>query len=249
MRTCLFVMGSIGKHAMSMKGLPKAVSRKNVAATLLMPKCVVIVDECAQGREGLKTLLENVKPRWFIVETVSSLEAFWRLHNPALERTVAIIVHIEGTISTIVAGRAFICQVRLLLPHLRVMVLSSGSLGLAGGTCTCAWESHSNYGLPLKFLLESLVIWLRKVDEDTTQAWQWTTIKEWRALAGALGGVPIHRQARELGVHPKTLYTQRISALRRLGLRSLRDLFNAGVMSLVFPKVREYYLRGGKHDE
>ncbi|WP_407199434.1 hypothetical protein [Citrobacter koseri] len=47
------------------------------------------------------------------------------------------------------------------------------------------------------------------------------TAGEWRVLAGAMSGVPVVALARLTGRSVKTLYGQRYSGLRRLGVKRL----------------------------
>lgn len=171
------------------------------------PRYVAVVDGNAAGRTGLSALLQS-QPGCHVLAEVGSAEAFWRVPGGRLWKLDEVLVHACSLAGAPQSGRVFIRQVRLLLPGVRVRVLWSEGAGAEGGVA---------YGAPLNVLREVLGEggW-RKGGAVTP-----LTAGEWRVLAGAMSGVPVQTLARQTGRSVKTLYGQRYSGLRRLGVSRL----------------------------
>lgn len=171
---------------------------------------VAVVDGNAAGRLGISALLTSLPGCHLMVE-VGSAEAFWRVPAWQLWSLDEVLVHVASLPGTPQSGRVFIRQLRLLLPGVRVRVLS------AGGVQTEGADGVVEYGASLNMLRKALSRgeW-REAGEVTP-----LTAGEWRVLAGAMSGVPVVALARLTGRSVKTLYGQRYSGLRRLGVKRL----------------------------
>lgn len=187
--------------------------REQEMTAAVPPRYVAVVDGNAAGRTGISALLQ-LQPGCRVLAEVGSAEAFWQVPGRQLWQLDEVLVHAGSLAGAPQSGQIFIRQVRLLLPGVRVRVL--GSEG-AGG------DGEVVYGAPLDTLREVLGQggW-RKGGAVTP-----LTAGEWRVLAGAMSGVAVQTLARETGRSVKTLYGQRYSGLRRLGVSRLPVLLTA----------------------
>ena len=173
---------------------------------------VAVVDANAAGRTGIVALLASL-PDCLLMVDVGSAEAFWRVPARQLWLLDEVLVHAASLPGAPQSGRVFIRQVRLMLPGVKVRVLS------AGGGWTDGADGVVDYGASLSAQRHVMSSggWRTRPSPPLTEG-------EWRVLAGAMSGVPVITLAKLTGRSVKTLYAQRNSGLKRLGVSRLPAL-------------------------
>lgn len=174
---------------------------------------VAVVDGNAAGRTGIVALLASL-PDCLLMLDVGSTEAFWRVPARQLWLLDEVLVHAASLSGAPQSGRIFIRQVRLMLPGVKVRVLSAG-VGWTDGA-----DGVVDYGASLSALRHVM----NSGGWRTRGAVSPLTEGEWRVLAGAMSGVPVITLAKLTGRSVKTLYAQRNRGLKRLGVSRLPAL-------------------------
>lgn len=211
-------------------GEPKVRKAEDVAsAGSVMPgiqgKDVAIVTGDNAGRMGLEALLHRQAPDCHIRLIVGSPQAFWQRLGERVSQLDVLFIHPASLPGGLVQGVFFIEQVRLLVPRVTVVVLISPAhasewMSLRGSLLP---EIVLDYGAPLNAWVQPLSLMLCGSPPSSRRSGL-LSVCEWRALTGMLGGLTAVRLARLYGLSRKTLYAQRYTAMRKLGIRRLRDL-------------------------
>lgn len=216
-----FDVADIFKWFGCMKRLPaRNISKKQACNSRVG---VIVVDECMAGRNGIEEVILEINPKPFVNAVVGKTTDFWRLNYFLLQQTDFVLIHV-GSHSQV---QSLIYQINLITPHINIIVLlENGFYKVRFIEEIKADHFKLDYGASLVDLKNEIdMIFKNKSQRTRNEILEVISPREWLVLAGALSGKTVTYQAVELGVSTKTLYSQRSSAILKLGLSSVRDFF------------------------